>query len=103
MTRGFKKLDENAMIPERSTEHSAGYDISASETVTIEPEEMIKQDAQFGLLHYQPLEGMVRSKEKCQTCGKDFEVNHGFFPIIYPFCSIECWDNYTKYEGSGDE
>ena len=66
-------------------------------------EEMIKQDAQFGLLHYQPLEGMVRSKEKCQTCGKDFEVNHGFFPIIYPFCSIECWDNYTKYEGSGDE
>ena len=66
-------------------------------------EEMIKQDAQFGLLHYQPLEGVVRSKEKCQTCGKDFEVNHGFFPIIYPFCSIECWHNYTKYEGSGDE
>ncbi len=41
-------------------------------------EEMIKQDAQFGLIHYQPLEGMM-SKEKCQTCGKDFEVNHEFF------------------------
>ncbi|MDT2857965.1 hypothetical protein [Lactococcus lactis] len=65
-------------------------------------EEMIKQDAQFGLIHYQPLEGMM-SKEKCQTCGKDFEVNHEFFSMAYPFCSIECWDNYTKYEGSGDE
>ncbi|MCT4464131.1 aminotransferase, partial [Lactococcus cremoris] len=28
MTRGFKKLNENATIPERATEHSAGYDIS---------------------------------------------------------------------------
>ena len=34
MTRGFKKLDGNATIPERATKHSAGYDISASETVT---------------------------------------------------------------------
>ena len=25
MTRGFKKLNENATIPERATEHSAGY------------------------------------------------------------------------------
>ena len=65
-------------------------------------EEMIKQDAQFGLIHYQPLEGMM-SKEKCQTCGKDFEVSHEFFSMVYPFCSKECWDNYTKYEGSGDE
>ena len=37
MTRGFKKINENATIPERATEHSAGYDISASETVTIQP------------------------------------------------------------------
>ncbi|MCT4416417.1 aminotransferase, partial [Lactococcus cremoris] len=40
MTRGFKKLNENATIPERATEHSAGYDISASETVTIQPDEI---------------------------------------------------------------
>ncbi|MCT0504375.1 aminotransferase, partial [Lactococcus cremoris] len=26
MTRGFKKLNENATIPERATKHSAGYD-----------------------------------------------------------------------------
>ena len=42
-------------------------------------------------------------KVECQTCGKDFEVNHDFFSMLYPFCSIECWDNYTKYEGSDDE
>ena len=35
MKRGFKKLDGNATIPERATKHSAGYDISASETVTL--------------------------------------------------------------------
>ena len=29
MTRKFKKLNENATIPERATKHSAGYDISA--------------------------------------------------------------------------
>ena len=40
MTRGFKKINENATIPERATEHSAGYDISASETVTIQPDEI---------------------------------------------------------------
>ena len=40
MTRGFKKLDGNATIPERATKHSAGYDISASETVTIQPDEI---------------------------------------------------------------
>lgn len=40
MTREFKKLNENATIPERATEHSAGYDISASETVTIQPDEI---------------------------------------------------------------
>ncbi|MCT4446427.1 dUTP diphosphatase, partial [Lactococcus cremoris] len=40
MTRKFKKLDGNATIPERATEHSAGYDISASETVTIQPDEI---------------------------------------------------------------
>ena len=40
MTRGFKKLDGNATIPERATEHSAGYDISSSETVTIQPDEI---------------------------------------------------------------
>ncbi|HAI26428.1 MAG TPA: aminotransferase, partial [Lactococcus lactis] len=37
MTRQFVKLNENATIPKRATEHSAGYDISASETVTIQP------------------------------------------------------------------
>ena len=41
MKRGFKKLDGNATIPERATKHSAGYDISASETVTIQPREII--------------------------------------------------------------
>ncbi|MDM5145843.1 hypothetical protein ICE98_02978 [Lactococcus lactis] len=30
MKREFKKLNENATIPERATKHSAGYDISAS-------------------------------------------------------------------------
>ena len=40
MTRKFKKLDGNATIPERATEHSAGYDISSSETVTIQPDEI---------------------------------------------------------------
>ena len=40
MTRKFKKLNENATIPERATKHSAGYDISASETVTIQPDEI---------------------------------------------------------------
>ena len=40
MKRGFKKLDGNATIPERATEHSAGYDISSSETVTIQPDEI---------------------------------------------------------------
>ncbi len=40
MTREFRKLNENATIPERATEHSAGYDISASETVTIQPDEI---------------------------------------------------------------
>lgn len=40
MTRQFKKLNENATIPERATKHSAGYDISASETVTIQPDEI---------------------------------------------------------------
>lgn len=40
MTRKFKKLDGNATLPERATEHSAGYDISASETVTIQPDEI---------------------------------------------------------------
>ena len=36
MTRKFKKLDGNATIPERATKHSAGYDISTSETITIQ-------------------------------------------------------------------
>ncbi|KKW72762.1 dUTP diphosphatase, dut [Lactococcus cremoris] len=40
MKRQFKKLDGNATIPERATEGSAGYDISASETVTIQPDEI---------------------------------------------------------------
>ncbi len=40
MTREFKKLNENATIPERATKHSAGYDIAASETVTIQPDEI---------------------------------------------------------------
>ena len=40
MKRQFKKLDGNVTIPERATKHSAGYDISASETVTIQPDEI---------------------------------------------------------------
>ncbi|WP_312681948.1 dUTP diphosphatase [Lactococcus taiwanensis] len=40
MKRQFVKLNKNATIPERATEHSAGYDISASETVTIQPDEI---------------------------------------------------------------
>ena len=41
MKRQFVKLNKNATIPERATKHSAGYDISASETVTIQPREII--------------------------------------------------------------
>ena len=37
MTRQFKQLNENATKPDRATEGSAGYDIAASETVTIQP------------------------------------------------------------------
>ncbi|UXD81417.1 deoxyuridine 5'-triphosphate nucleotidohydrolase [Lactococcus phage D4044] len=40
MTRQFVKLNKNATLPERATEYSAGYDISASETVTIQPDEI---------------------------------------------------------------
>ena len=40
MKRQFVKLNKNATIPERATEHSAGYDISSSETVTIQPDEI---------------------------------------------------------------
>lgn len=38
--RKFKLLDENATAPQRATQFSAGYDISASDTVTIEPDEI---------------------------------------------------------------
>ena len=37
MTRRFKQLTDTATMPERATKGSAGYDISASETVTIQP------------------------------------------------------------------
>ena len=40
MKRQFVKLNENTTLPERATKHSAGYDISASETVTIQPDEI---------------------------------------------------------------
>lgn len=40
MKRHFKKLTDNATMPERATKGSAGYDISASETVTIQPREI---------------------------------------------------------------
>jgi len=40
MKRHFKKLTNNATMPERATKGSAGYDISASETVTIQPGEI---------------------------------------------------------------
>lgn len=40
MTRRFKQLTDTATMPERATKGSAGYDISASETVTIQPGEI---------------------------------------------------------------
>lgn len=40
MKRYFKKLSDSATMPERATKGSAGYDISASETVTIQPGEI---------------------------------------------------------------
>lgn len=40
MKRYFKKLNDTATLPERATQHSAGYDIAASETVTIQPNEI---------------------------------------------------------------
>lgn len=40
MTRRFKKLTDKAILPERATNGSAGYDISASESVTIQPREI---------------------------------------------------------------
>lgn len=40
MKRRFKKLTNEAILPERATKGSAGYDISASESVTIQPGEI---------------------------------------------------------------
>lgn len=40
MKRYFKKLSDSATMPERATKGSAGYDISASETVIIQPGEI---------------------------------------------------------------
>ena len=41
---------------------------------------------------------------ECHTCGEEFEDNNcEFCSIAYPFCSQECYDNYMKNEGSGDE
>lgn len=40
MKRRFKKLTDKAILPERATKGSAGYDISASETVTLQPGEI---------------------------------------------------------------
>lgn len=40
MQRYFKKLTDDAIIPQRATRKSAGYDISANETVTIQPNEI---------------------------------------------------------------
>ncbi|MCT0038705.1 aminotransferase, partial [Lactococcus lactis subsp. lactis] len=40
MKRKFLKLNTQAIKPERATKHSAGYDISSSETVTIQPDEI---------------------------------------------------------------
>ena len=57
---------------------------------------------QIGLIHYHPLEGFI-SKVECQTCGKELKVNSEFFSMAYPFCSLECWRNYTKYEGEVEE
>ena len=37
-------------------------------------------------------------KVECQTCGEEFENNNEFFSIAYPFCSLECWRNYTKHD-----
>ena len=42
------------------------------------------------------------SKEECHTCGEEFEDKCEFCSMAYPFCSQECYDNYMKYEGSGD-
>lgn len=38
--RRFKKLTNEAILPERATKGSAGYDISASQSVTIQPGEI---------------------------------------------------------------
>lgn len=40
MKRHFKTLNDKAIMPERATKGSAGYDISASKTVTIQPGEI---------------------------------------------------------------
>ena len=40
---------------------------------------------------------------ECHTCGEKFEDNCEFCSFAYPFCSQECYDNYMKNEGSGDE
>lgn len=40
MPKYFKKLTDDAIIPQRATRGSAGYDISASESVTIQPNEI---------------------------------------------------------------
>ncbi|MGM9985672.1 MAG: dUTP diphosphatase [Bacillaceae bacterium] len=41
MTRKFHKLTEEAILPKRQTKRSAGYDLAASTTVTIQPNEVV--------------------------------------------------------------
>lgn len=66
------------------------------------PKFLPTEDEQIGLIHYHPLEWVI-SKVECQTCSKELEVNSEFFSMAYPFCSLECWRNYTKYEGEVEE
>nr|WP_019291459.1 hypothetical protein [Lactococcus petauri] len=75
MKRQFVKLNKNASIPERATKHSAGYDISASETVTIQPDEikMVSTAAEFKAVHKQMLEQTSELEKKLATAVKALE------------------------------
>ena len=73
----------------------------------------IEQAIDTGKLSVEKLQEQLNTAKKlltelaygeCHTCGEEFEDNNcEFCSFAYPFCSQECYDNYMKNEGSGDE
>ena len=98
----FLKLEKEYLTAIKENDKLKEQLNTVEKVLTEIPKSLSTEDTQTGLIHYQPLDGIV-SKVECQTCGEEFEDNNEFFSIAYPFCSLECWDNYTKYEGETDE